>query len=437
MKNNFWRDFKIVCAAMSGHVLEFFDFTIYAVFAVELGQIFFPNSSPFAQTISSLGVFAAGFLMRPLGGLVFGHIGDRYGRRLALTISVVAMALITLIIAFLPGYATLGIIAPVILVILRMIQGLCIGGEGAGSSIFVLEHLSNLKPGLVGGIVNGSLTLGILLAVMTGFLLNTYFPNDPQVWRYAFFLGGIFGFVGLYLRLSVEETPAFKKIQQEDKIVELPIKDVFQNNIKSVTLTIAAGALTSTSAYLIMTFLGVFFKTVMEYDSIAALEYGMVGNFLLMVFLPIMGAVSDRIGYTKTMVIFSILGMICSTPIFMMISQDNNAMIIAGIFLLSLISAGIYAPLYPFMLRMFTPEQRYSGIACSLNIGIAVFGGLTTVACIWLIDATGHNFAAAYWWSFACAVFIVTLMITKKTTLTKLVKINDAKAEGNFMQIYS
>lgn len=437
MKKNFWNDFKIVAAAMSGHVLEFFDFTIYAVFAVELGQLFFPNASPFAQTLSSLGVFAAGFFMRPIGGIVFGHIGDRYGRRLALIISVVGMAVITLAIAFLPDYESIGIAAPIILVTLRLIQGLCIGGEGAGSSIFVLEHLSNIKPGLVGGIVNGSLTLGILLAVVTGFLLHTYFPGDPNVWRYAFFIGGVLGIGGLYLMLAVEETPVFKEMQKQEQIVALPIKEVFQNNLKGVILTVAAGALTSTSAYLIMTFLGVFLKTVMEYDSIEALEYSMLGNFALMLFLPLMGAVSDQLGYIKTMVLSSLLGIALSIPIFSMIASGDALLMKFGILLLSSIVAGIYAPLYPFMLRMFTPSQRYSGIACSLNIGIAIFGGMTTVACIWLIDFTGHEFAAAYWWSFACALFIFTLMYVKKTSIVKLLTVNDSAAKAQYMEIYS
>ena len=151
MKNN--SSLKVVLAAITGHALEFYDFTIYAVFALKIGELFFPNSSEFAQILSSLAVFAVGFVMRPVGGVVFGHIGDKYGRRRALIIAVSGMAIITFLVGLLPDYNSIGIAAPIMLVVFRLIQGLCVGGEGAGASIFVLEHMKGLKPGLVGGII--------------------------------------------------------------------------------------------------------------------------------------------------------------------------------------------------------------------------------------------------------------------------------------------
>jgi len=164
---------KIVAAAMVGHILEFFDFTIYAVFAVELGKSFFPAESEFSQILASLMVLSVGFFMRPLGGLLFGHIGDKFGRKVSLIICVVGMALATFLMSIMPTYEEIGLAATLILVSLRLVQGICVGGEGAGSSVFVLEHLNKLKPGLIGGIVNAALTIGILLAILTGLVLNT------------------------------------------------------------------------------------------------------------------------------------------------------------------------------------------------------------------------------------------------------------------------
>lgn len=404
---------KIISAAIIGHILEFYDFTIYAVFAVKIGSLFFPNSSEFAQILSSLAVFAVGFFMRPVGGLVFGHIGDRYGRRKALTISVLGMACVTFAMGFMPDYAAIGIAAPILLVACRLLQGLCVGGEGAGASIFVLEHLHGIRPGLVGGIVNAALTAGILLAIFTGMFLNNYLGVDSNAWRFAFVLGGFLGIAGLYLRLTVAETPVFEKMQNEERILEAPIREVFRKNFKNAILTVAVGGLTGASGYLIMTYLNVFFKSIMAYDANTALYYAALGNFLLIIFLPIGGILADRIGYSRTILIGSLLIFFVSIPIFSMLASNNPFEIHLGIIGLAAIVGTIYAPLYPFMLAMFTPEQRYSGIACCLNIGIALMGGTCSMICLWLIEKTGQLYATAYYWNFVSAVFLVTLYLVR------------------------
>jgi len=412
---------KIVAAAVIAHALEFYDFTIYAVFAIKIGELFFPNSSPFAQILSSLAVFAVGFIMRPVGGALFGHIGDRLGRRTSLIICVGGMAIITFIVGILPDYAAIGVAAPIILVVCRLIQGLCVGGEGAGASIFVLEHLQGIRPGLIGGIVNSALTLGILLAIMVGMLLNSYFGVDSHAWRYAFMIGGLLGFASLYLMLSVSETPVFEKAKANKTLAELPLKDVFKNNKKGVFLTIAVGGLTGASGYFIMTYLNIFFKTVMLYDANTALYYTAIGNLFLVIFLPLMGAVSDRLGYSRTIALGAFIVLFASTPIFQMLCSHNDNTIYLGICLLALLVSTIYAPLYPFMLKLFTPEQRYSGIACCLNIGIAMFGGTCSMACLWLINFTNSEYAAAYYWNFVSVMFLIALAVTKPKEIVSFI----------------
>ncbi|MDF3046959.1 MAG: proline/betaine transporter [Candidatus Midichloriaceae bacterium] len=413
-KNN---NIKIVSAAMVGHILEFFDFTIYAVFAAEIGAAFFPSDSSFAQLLSSLAVLAIGFFARPVGGLLFGHIGDKFGRRMALTISVLGMAAATFAMALLPTYADIGILAPLFLVIFRLIQGLCIGGEGAGASIFVLEHLSKLKPGLIGGIVNSALTIGILLAICTGLILNNFMPGELNLWRYAFAIGGAMGLIGLYTRLCVEETPVFLDLQAKGNILELPIKEVMSKNFKSVILTVMVGGLTGCSAYMVMTFVDIFYKSALNWSPQESLKLAVYGNILLIFFLPIMGMVSDKVGYSRTLAFGALLSIVASVPIFMMMSDPNIDLNYCAVTILSAISSIIYAPLYPFMLKLFTPEQRYSGIACSLNMGIAIFGGTSSMACLSLIEITGLLYAPAFYWSFVSALFLVTLLALKPRSL--------------------
>ncbi len=414
--------FKVVLAAMVGHILEFYNFTIYAVFAVKLGELFFPSASELAQILSSLGVIAVGFVMRPVGGILFGHIGDRYGRRIALTLAVVGTAAVTFSIGILPDYNAIGIAAPILLVIFMLMLGLCVGGEGAGASIFVLEHMQNLSPGLIGGIVNAALTMGILLAVVTGLIINSMFPGSSDAWRYAFYLGGLLGIIGLYLRLSVSETPEFEKLRQENKIVSLPIRDVFVHNWRNVILTIAVGGLTGVSGYMVMTFINIFFNTIMHYDATTSLFYGVIGNLLLIGFLPLMGLISDRVGYSRTMLLSAMLVVMFSIPLFILLTTGNTTAIIAGIFGITLLAAGIYAPLYPFMLGLFTPEQRYSGIACSLNIGIAMFGGSSSVICVALAKYTGINYMPALYWSMVCIVFFTAFACIRKTEFKRIIQ---------------
>ncbi len=402
--------FRIILPAIIGHILEFYDFTIYAVFAVELGQLFFPQSSSLSQLLSSLGVFSAGFIMRPIGGILFGHIGDKYGRKLALTISVTGMAVVTGMIGILPDFNKVGILAPFLLVLMRLLQGLCVGGEGTGASIFVLEHLHNIKPGLIGGIINSSLTLGILLAITTGLFLNNVCGKNEETWRYAFYLGSALGLAGLYLRLSVDETPAFKNVQKKIKAESMPIKEVFLHSGKNMILTIAAGGVTGVSGYLVMTFLGVFFKNIMNYDTETTLMYGILGNLALIIFLPLMGWISDHLGYALTICCSCVMVLIFSIPLFHLLSNSNPLVVYFAIIAISFISAGIYAPLYPYVLNLFLPEHRYSGIAFSLNIGIALFGGTSTVICISLIKCTDILFMPAVYWVSVCSLFLLTML---------------------------
>lgn len=403
----------IIFAALIGHILEFFDFTMYMVFAVQIGKEFFPNESAFAQTLSSLAVFAVGFLMRPIGGIYFGHIGDTYGRKKALTISVVGMAVITFCMALLPNYHSIGILAPLLLVLCRLGQGFCVGGEGTGAAVFMLEHMHKLKPGLVGGIVNAGLNIGILLAMVTGMYLNARFGVDSNAWRYAFFIGGILGLVGVYIRMVVQETPIFENVLKSKKTIAYPIKKVLSSGKKNVALAIVYAGFFGVSGYLVVAFMNIFFRTVMMNDANIALQYAAFGSICLIMVIPMFGALSDIVGYTKTLVVACFCVLLTSIPIFELLSSSDSFSIYLGIFLLAALSASIHAPIYPFMLRIFSPEQRYTGIAFCMNLGVAMFGGTCSMICLWLIQETGSTFAPAYYWSAMSAATLMMLMATR------------------------
>ncbi|MBL8676436.1 MAG: MFS transporter, partial [Alphaproteobacteria bacterium] len=251
--------YKALFSSLVGNALEYYDFTIFAVFSAEIGRTFFSPEDDDLKMLLSLAVFAVGFLMRPLGAVLFGHIGDRLGRKKALTLSIACMALPTLAIGFMPGYEALGVIAPFLLIMCRLIQGLSIGGEGAGSAIFILEHNPKLNAGYLGGVITSSNFIGAFLATLVGLGISSFFPENLN-WRYAFILGGALGFVGFYLRTQVPETPAFEALLRENKVLKFPLIKVFSENKEQIFLSISLGGMAGAFAYMILAFMNLFFQ---------------------------------------------------------------------------------------------------------------------------------------------------------------------------------
>ena len=233
---------SIFLSAISGNVLEYYDFTVYAVFSLAIGKAFFPGDNEVVQILSSLGVFAVGFVTRPIGGIIFGYIADRHGRRVSLITSMLGMTIPTFSIGLIPEYSQIGYLAPLILVIMRLIQGLCISGEGAGAAIFILEHYQHLRPGFTAGIVHASNIAGTLFATLIGILFATFIPNIEFAWRLAFMLGGVMGIVGFYFRLRVSETPIFTMLAEKKQTLRSPFFHVLKTAKKSMFITFVLGA---------------------------------------------------------------------------------------------------------------------------------------------------------------------------------------------------
>mgnify|MGYP000101893506 CR=1 FL=1 len=379
---------KLIGTTIIGNIVEYYDFGMYAVFAPIMGDLFFPQQNERMQLLLTFLIFAIGFFIRPIGGLVFGHIGDKYGRRVALRTSIIGMAVATIGIALLPPYETIGIWAPLLLVVIRLVQGLCIGGEGTGSAIYILEHLKSGKLSMVGSIVMSSNIIGTLLANVTGLLIIQLLGLDPITWRYGFALGALMGLVGAYFRHKNEESPVFQSLKNEKALKKIPLFDVLRRKkFAVVSLIITTGAVVSIS-YLIRGYLNAFFSEVMGYSEQEGMIYSIFALITLVLFLPISGYIADRLGYSNTMM-FAAFGIaLWATPLFSMISNPyhNKLEIYQGLFGLSLLTALIAAPLYPYAMRLFPPELRYSGVALGYNLGNAVFGGTTPLLCTLLVD---------------------------------------------------
>jgi MHS family proline/betaine transporter-like MFS transporter len=366
----------------------------------------------------ALSVFAVGFLMRPIGGFFFGHIGDKLGRKVALTISILGMATCTFLIGILPSYHTIGIAAPILLVCIRLFQGLCVGGESAGVAIFILEHLDGYKPGLIGGIVMASNMLGTLLAYFVGMGITNFCSDEEMCWRYGFILGGFMGLIGLYMRNQLQETPKFSQKKERNETVKLPLLTAIQGHWQRMLVVLFLGGVTSAVAYTIRAYLKVFFQNSMGYAPDDAIYFTTIGLFVMIVFMPIFGLMADKVGYRKFFYWICYIVIIGIFPIYNLLGNPemNVSAVITGVTLLGLLASAICAPAYPYAIQSFEVELRYSGVAFSWNSGIALLGGTTPMISAYLAEGYGPT-APAYYLIALSAAFIIISYATRRHKL--------------------
>lgn len=410
---------QVFFSAILGNVLEYYDFTVYTVFSIVIGKTFFGAESEIVQILSSLAVFAVGFLTRPIGGILFGYIGDRYGRRIALIYSMLGMTIPTFAMGLIPGYNDIGFYAPLLLVIMRLFQGLCISGEGTGAAIFVLEHYGNLRPGLITGIIQGSNIAGTLIASLVGIVIERYFSHVNEAWRAAFILGGIMGVVGFYLRLKVTETPIFQSLVDTHHTLKSPFTHVIKVAWRFMLMTFCVGGMASSVVYLVKTYVNVFFSNVMHFDQTTSLAYLSYASFVLMLTMPFFGFLADTFGRMKVIVTGAISLQFLAIPIMILMSYNFFWCHILSLTLLSIMAASVSGVAYIFVISLFTPEERFTGVAFSYNLGTAVFGGTSAIISRWLVEQTGLFYAPAFYimgtsMLFLCVLYCMRKLITKQ-----------------------
>lgn len=406
---------SIFLSAISGNVLEYYDFTVYTVFAIAIGKEFFPSDSEFVQVLYSLGVFAVGFLTRPVGGVLFGYIADRYGRRVSLITSMLGMTIPTFIIGLIPNYSEIGFLAPTLLIVMRLLQGLCISGEGAGAAIFILEHYQNLRPGFTAGVVHASNIVGTLLATLIGIIFDIFFPNFEFVWRFAFLLGGIMGLMGFYFRLRVSETPIFEMLAAKKQTLKSPFMHVIKTAKKSMFITFCLGAAASSIVYLVKTYINIFYCNVLHFDAAIAKAYLAYASIIMMFTMALSGHISDRIGRFRTITIATIAIFVFVLPCLIFVSCESTWQQIIGLTTLSILGGSISGTAYIFIISLFTPEQRFTGVAFSYNLGVAMFGGTSAAISRSLLEITNLYYAPAFYIMFTSGSLLIVLYYMRST----------------------
>src|SRR5471032_2504259 len=382
------RDYRTLSLAALGGALEFYDFVVYVFFAPVLGQLFFPADMPdWLRMLQTFGIFAAGYLARPLGGILIGHFGDLLGRKRMFMLSIFLMAAPTLAIGLLPTYAVIGIAAPLLLLVMRILQGAAIGGEVPGAWVFVAEHVPAQRFGLAIGTLTAGLTVGILLgSLMAGAINTAYGPADVArfAWRIPFVLGGAFGLVSVYLRRFLQETPVFQEMSARRAIArELPLKTVLRAYRKETLLALALTWVLTGGIVVVILFTPAYLQQVFHVPAVYALRANTVGTIMLIAGCLFFGWASDRIG-TRAAMLAGFAGLLGSSYLFYSWLPDaplylNLTYGLTGFFVGAVTIVPIVA------LRSFPAAIRFSGLSFSYNVSYAIFGGLTPVVLtLWL-----------------------------------------------------
>ena len=382
---------KIVATSVIGNALEFYDFTICGVFIATLSKIFFPNINPTLSLFASFFAFSAAFWTRPFGAYLFGYVGDRLGRKKALTISVTLMGLPTFFIGILPGYETWGIVSPIILILCRMVQGLCTGGEYNGAAIFALEHAANRKPGFISGFISASCVMGAISATIAGAIVAApYMPS--WAWRVPFLLGACISLIGYYVRRQCHESPEYLSVSKNSQKAQ-PLIYVFRKSKIPFLLNVIAGGMNGLLSYTLFAFLNVYLSRYVQIPLEKSIFMNIFGLLAFMGLCPVFGALSDKI-LPRNSIFLSLILVVTLSPLSFSLLQVPTT-VFFGQILLGMLVASFVGPSHAFMQTLFPVSVRYTAISISFCIGMAITGGITPMLLTYLIDMTQNFYMPA------------------------------------------
>jgi MHS family proline/betaine transporter-like MFS transporter len=413
---------RVILSCMIGNALEWYDFALYGYFATTIGQLFFPKFSPIASLMATFGVFAAGFIMRPLGGIIFGHIGDKVGRKNALLWSIYLMAIPTTLIGLLPTYDQIGWLAPLLLTFIRLAQGLSMGGEFTGSMIVVIENAQQRNRGLYGSWVVFSLLVGILVgsAIATS---TCYLLSEEQLmdwgWRVPFLLSIAGGIIGSMMRRTIHEPEQFTNAKRHHREHASPLVELFRHHLKTIIYVVTIELTLAIGFYLIVTFINNFLTAFLKIDMVTSLMMTTLSMVAMGIAILFSGWLSDKIGRKPVLMSSALAFTLFAYPLFAFLEKGYASALLSQI-VLSFIMGAFFAPIPATLVELFPLTVRYSGLSISHSISMAVFGGTAPFVATGLIHLTNNNASPALYLALGSLISAIALFFLQDRYQEKL-----------------
>ncbi|SUB64496.1 Proline porter II [Plesiomonas shigelloides] len=415
---------KAITAAALGNAMEWFDFGVYGFVAYALGQIFFPGATPGVQVIAALATFSVPFLVRPLGGIFFGALGDKYGRQKILAITIIIMAISTFCIGLIPSYDSIGIWAPILLLLAKLAQGFSVGGEYSGAAIFVAEYSPDKKRGFMGSWLDFGSIAGFVLGAGVVVVLSSVLGEQRFMawgWRLPFFLALPLGVIGLYLRHALEETPAFQKhsenLQQHsasDAPQPVSFAEIARGHWRSLLSCVGLVIATNVTYYMLLTYMPSYLSHNLHYPEDHGILIIIVVMLGMLFVQPVIGLLSDRFGRRPFVIGGSIGLLLLAVPCFMLITSGSLVMIFAGLLVLAVLLNAFTGVMASSLPAMFPTKIRYSALAIAFNISVLI-AGLTPTLSAWLVEVTQNLYMPAYYLMAIAVVGLITGILMKET----------------------
>lgn len=390
---------QLLVSCMIGNALEWYDFVIYGYFAVTLGSLFFPKADPMVQLLASWGVFWTGFLARPLGSIVFGHIGDKTSRKHALTLSIYVMAIPTALMGCLPSYEQVGLFATVALILLRTLQGFAIGGEFTGTMVFLVEHAPQSKRGLWGSWASFSAVMGVIIGSMVVASLNSHLTTEAMQswgWRIPFLISILGSVVGGYMRRRLTDPTVYLAVKARKTTETVPLKALFAEHKSKMAVIILLDFLTAIGFFIVAIFLATYFRSYLKFPEHLSLSINTMNMIVFALSTLIGGYFADRIGRKPVLGIACLGFIIFSYPLFTLL-QTGEYYVLFGVQAALAFMMGLFFGTIPTTLAEIMPTGvRFSGLSISHNISMAIFGGGAPFAATHIIQATNSLASPAY-----------------------------------------
>ncbi|MBB2917478.1 MFS transporter [Cupriavidus alkaliphilus] len=399
---------RAIVATVIGNGLEWFDFTVYSFFAVIIARLFFPTGNDLSSLLLAVATFGVGFFMRPVGGIVLGVYADRVGRKAALSLTILLMALGTTLIGIAPTYDQIGILAPLLIVVARLMQGFSAGGEMGGATAFLTEYAPARQRAYYSSWIQASIGVAVLLGAAVGTFVTSSLSEEALNswgWRLPFLLGIVIGPVGYYIRHHLDETPAFRDTAER---ADSPLKEIFQAYPRETAASFSMVILWTVCTYVLLFYMPTYAVKVLKVPQADGFVAGMAGGCAIMVFAPLVGLLADRIGRRVLLSGSALLILVLAWPMFAYINHlPGLASLLVFQLVFGVLIATYTGPILAAFSELFPARVLSTGLSVAYNFAVTIFGGFASFIITWLIASTGSSMAPAIYVMIAAAISLV------------------------------